>query len=100
MNIRKNDVLEAEVLSLSSEGNGICKIKDFVVFVPNAIPGDKLLIKILKVKKNYAFSKIEKILKPSSNRIKPDCDSRRMGWSVGGQQKNQSIREMHNATVL
>ena len=75
MDIRKNDILEAEVLSLSSEGNGICKIKDFVVFVPNAIPGDKLLIKILKVKKNYAFSKIEKILKPSSNRIKPDCDS-------------------------
>ena len=75
MVIRKNDVLEAEVLSLSSEGNGICKIKDFAVFVPNAIPGDKLLIKILKVKKNYAFSKIEKILKPSSNRIKPDCDS-------------------------
>ena len=31
---------------------------------------------------------------------KPESKARHMGWSVGGQQKNQSIREMHNATVL
>lgn len=31
---------------------------------------------------------------------KPESKARHMGWRVGGQQKNQSIREMHNATAL
>ena len=31
---------------------------------------------------------------------KPESKARHMSWSVGGQQKNQSIREMHNATAL
>lgn len=72
-NQMKNNLIEIEIVSMSSDGVGIGKIDNYVIFIPNSAIGDKLLIKILKSKKNYAYGKIEKIIEPSKNRIKPDC---------------------------
>ncbi|MBQ3969020.1 MAG: 23S rRNA (uracil(1939)-C(5))-methyltransferase RlmD [Clostridia bacterium] len=44
------------------------------VFVPLTAVGDKINARILKVKKNYAFGKIENIITPSKIRIEPDCE--------------------------
>ena len=71
--MKKNDLLELEILDFTFDGFGIGKIDGFVVFVPNSAVGDNLLVRILKVKKSYAYGKIEKILTPSNQRITPDC---------------------------
>lgn len=72
--IQKNEFYEIEIIDIGTNGEGIGKLNDFVIFVPEAITGDKLKIKILKVKKNLAYGKIEEILEPSTLRRAPSCE--------------------------
>ncbi len=74
MNLNKNDIITLKITSASAEGSGVGKTSDGIaVFVPNSAIGDELKVKILKVKKTYAFGKIEEIISPSQHRISPDC---------------------------
>ena len=71
--LKKNQIEEAEITAMSSDGNGIAKIDGMVVFVPYTAVGDKLKIRIVKVQKNYSFGIIEKILEPSPDRVDDHC---------------------------
>lgn len=69
----KNDIYETEITSYTSEGAGVCRINDIPVFVPYTARGDKILVRILKVHKTYAYGKIEKIISASSVRSNAVC---------------------------
>ncbi|MFI3115826.1 MAG: 23S rRNA (uracil(1939)-C(5))-methyltransferase RlmD [Clostridia bacterium] len=69
----KNSIYKVEITGYTSEGLGVCKIEDFVVFVNNAVKGDIAEIKIVKVTKKIAYGIITTILIPSVNRISPEC---------------------------
>lgn len=71
--LKKNQIEEAEITAMSSDGNGIAKIDGMVVFVPYTAVGDKLKIRIVKVQKNYSFGIIEEILEPSPDRVDDNC---------------------------
>lgn len=71
--MKKNDVLVGEVIDYGSEGEGIIKIDDFTVFVPNVINDEIVEFKVLKVVKNIVYGKCLQVLKSSSKRIKPQC---------------------------
>ncbi len=74
MNLQKNDLVSIKITSATAEGSGVGKTDEGIaVFVPQSAIGDELLVRILKVKKTYAFGKIEKILAPSPSRVEPDC---------------------------
>lgn len=73
MNIQKNDIVKLNITSMSSDGSGVARLDNMVVFVPNTAPGDYINAKIVKVLKNYAFGRVEEILEPSDCRIKNDC---------------------------
>lgn len=74
MDMKKNDRLKLKIDGMSAEGSGIGRTETgMAVFVPQSAAGDVLEVKILKVKKTYAFGKIESILKPSRDRISVDC---------------------------
>ncbi len=49
--LKKNDIVEVEVVDLTHEGQGVAKIDGFVFFVDNALPGEKISMRILKLKK-------------------------------------------------
>lgn len=71
---KKNDIINLNITSATAEGSGVGKTDEGIaVFVPLSAIGDTLRVRILKVKKTYAFGKIEEILTPSSVRIAPDC---------------------------
>ncbi|MGL4800175.1 MAG: TRAM domain-containing protein, partial [Cellulosilyticaceae bacterium] len=53
--VEKNKEYTLTIHDLGSSGEGIGKIEDFVVFVPNALIGDTVRIKMLKVKKNLGY---------------------------------------------
>ena len=74
MSVEKNKFYEMTITDIGTNGEGVGKINDFVVFVPEAITGDQLEVKILKVKKNLAYGKIEKILSPSPRRSEVTCE--------------------------
>lgn len=72
--IKKNDIIELKITSSTAEGSGVGKTGDgMAVFVPMSAVGDLLKVKVLKVKKSYAFGRIEEILEPSGARVEPDC---------------------------
>ncbi len=81
--MKKNDFITLTFTATSSEGVAIGRHEGLVIFVPNGAEGDTARVKILKVKKNMAFGKIEEILTPSSSRTELDCAvSERCGGCV------------------
>ena len=72
--LKKNDVIELNITELTGQGQGIGRYNGMAVFVPMTAVGDKIYAKILKVKKNYAFGKLESMITSSSIRIVPNCD--------------------------
>lgn len=74
MLLKKNELINLKITSATAEGSGVGHTEDGIaVFVPLSAIGDELEVRILKVKKTYAFGKIEKIIKPADCRIEPDC---------------------------
>ena len=71
--MKKNDIIELNITAISSEGSGIGRYEGLAVFVPMTAIGDTVVVKILKVKSNCAFGKIEKIITPSPDRCENDC---------------------------
>ncbi|KOC52791.1 RNA methyltransferase [Clostridium botulinum] len=72
--VEKNKEYIVEILSLGFEGEGIAKIDNYAIFIPEAMIGEKVKIKIVKVKKNFAYGKLIEILETSKNREIPVCD--------------------------
>ena len=70
---KKNDLVALEITDLTEEGQGVGKCDGLVFFVKGTVMGDVVEAKILKVKKNYAYAKVEKLLKPSPYRVTPLC---------------------------
>ena len=82
MNLKKNDIIKLNIISLSSEGSGVAKTEEGItVFVPNSAVGDELNVRIVKVQKTYAFGRVEEIITPSPDRIIPTC---KVGNKCGG----------------
>lgn len=77
MEYRKNDYLTVTIEDMSSEGEGIGKVDGFTLFVKDAIIGDTAEVKLMKVKKHYAYARLEKLLVPSPHRVEPVCPTYR-----------------------
>lgn len=71
--LRKNDIVTLKITDITGEGNGVGHFDGEAVFVPFSAVGDDLRVKIVKAKSSFAFGITEEIIKPSNDRIKPDC---------------------------
>lgn len=75
--IRKGEVLELEVQSTASHGQGIAKYqlgeKLFTIFLDGVAEGDKVKAEIFKIKNRWAMGKVLEIVSPSKKRIEPRC---------------------------
>ena len=54
-------------------GKGIAHLDGLVVFVDGAIPGDRVMARVVRKKKDYAEAKLEELLDPSPDRIDAPC---------------------------
>ena len=70
---KKNDEITLTVTDISDDGSGIGKSDGFIFFVKNALPGDEIRAKVMKVTKSYGFARIEEVIKPSAGRCKAEC---------------------------
>ncbi|MCM1128218.1 MAG: 23S rRNA (uracil(1939)-C(5))-methyltransferase RlmD [Lachnospiraceae bacterium] len=69
----KNQILTVDIEDITSEGEGIGKIDGYPFFVKDAVIGDRAEIRVVRVKKNYAYGRLEKVLVPSPFRVQPAC---------------------------
>ena len=79
--LKKNDIITTEIIDYSSDGNGVARYDNMVIFVPFTAVGDVCEIKIVKVLSGYSFGRCEKIITPSADRVTPACPISR---SCGG----------------
>ena len=71
--VEKNKIYEMNIDALGSNGEGIGRIDGYTVFVEGALPGEKIGVLIVKVKKNYGYGKLMEILEVSPERREPMC---------------------------
>lgn len=71
--LQKNQLYTGLVEGYSSEGLGVVRLDGAVVFVPQAVRGETVDLRITKVMKTAAAGEIVKIHAPSPERMEPDC---------------------------
>ena len=56
--LEEGKVYELEITDLSRDGDGIAKYDSYTIYVPGTKKGDKVKVKILRIKKNVAFGRV------------------------------------------
>jgi len=73
INIKKNQSITVSVDSAAYGGKGVARLDNFVIFVRDALPGQRLKVKIIKKKSSFAEAIIEEIIAQSPDYIAPEC---------------------------
>lgn len=73
MELKKNDLVEVTIHDYGTDGEGIGRYEGITLFIKDAIVGDTVQARITKVKKSYAYARVEQIMEPSSYRTEPIC---------------------------
>ncbi|MGE5176969.1 MAG: 23S rRNA (uracil(1939)-C(5))-methyltransferase RlmD [Hyphomicrobiales bacterium] len=72
--IRRGTTLELDVVDLAFGGRALAKRDGFVIFVENALPGDRVEAFVTKRRRRYAEARAERILAPSPERVAARCE--------------------------
>ncbi len=70
---QQGNLIELEISDLSNSGDGVGRWQSRVVFVSNTVTGDRVLVRLIRVKPKYAYGKLETLLSASPHRIRPRC---------------------------
>ena len=99
ISIEKNKEYIVDIIDNGFAGEGIAKIDNFTIFIPNAIKGEKVRILIVKVLSSHAFGKILSILSASSYRIDSDCTTYKRcgGCKLRHVQYEETLKMKQNA---
>ena len=71
--IEKNDSICTVTDAIGSNGEGIIRHEGITFFVPACLPGEKVRFKVLKVKGNIGYGKVEEVLTPAEERVREKC---------------------------
>ena len=77
------ELVQIEVESLNYSAHAVGRADGLVVFVSGGVPGDRLLVKITQVKKNYVIAEMVEIISASPRRCNPPCVHFMEGCFVG-----------------
>ncbi|MBQ1520585.1 MAG: TRAM domain-containing protein, partial [Clostridia bacterium] len=58
---------------MTAECAGVGRHEGFAVFVPGALPGERVNAHIMKVASNYAVGKLTGVIEASKDRVDPAC---------------------------
>lgn len=70
---QQGDLVEVSITDLNDSGDGVGRVNSRVVFIPDTTPGDRALVRLVRVKPQYAYGKLQELLESSSDRIRPRC---------------------------
>ncbi len=73
MKLKKGHTVELNIERMAYGGRGIARLDGFVIFVRGAVPGDRIMARIYKKKKDYAEAGLVELLDASSDRIETAC---------------------------
>lgn len=75
MSKKKTELILEHVLieSVAAEGKALAHVDGTVLFVPFAVPGDIVDVRVYKKKKNYMEGLVARMVQPSPDRLEPFC---------------------------
>ena len=103
--LEKNKIYEAMISDYTAEGQGVARIEGCAVFIPNAIMGERVTVRIEKAQKSWAAGKMVEILERSEHRINRvcpvaklcgGCDFHHMDYAEETRLKAQRVRDCIN----
>ena len=100
MKFQKNQHYQGQVADLNTQGAGVVKIDGFPFFVEGVIPGEEIAFKATKVKKNYGFGRLEKIITISPDRVELKDDLGRQIGTMTLQHMNYSSQLAYKQKVV
>ena len=73
MDIRRGDTIELTVEKVVYGGRGFAHIDKMAIFVDKAVPGDRVIARVVRVKKNFAESRVLEVIEASPHRTIAPC---------------------------
>ncbi|HEY9722673.1 MAG TPA: 23S rRNA (uracil(1939)-C(5))-methyltransferase RlmD [Oscillatoriaceae cyanobacterium] len=71
--LRPGDRPELTIESLVGGGEALARYEGYTVFVPYAVPGDRVRARVISAKPGYARALLEEVIAPGPNRVQPQC---------------------------
>lgn len=71
--MKKDDIIQVKIEDIGTDGAGIGKMDGFALFIKDAVIGDVVEAKIMKMKKHYGYARLIRVIKPSLFRVEPKC---------------------------
>ncbi len=84
-NLKKNDEVELEILNNGMNFEGIARVDNKVVFVPETLKGEKVLARIIKVNNSYCIGKVQEFKTKDKSRVEPFCNVYKRCGGCSGQ---------------
>ena len=71
--MEKNQEFIVTIEDMNEDGAGVGKLDGYIWFVKDAVIGDVVRAKAIKMKKSYGFARLMEVLEPSGSRVAPPC---------------------------
>ena len=71
--MKKNDLITLTIEEMGADGAGIGRYGGMAFFVKDAVIGDTVTAKIMKLKKTYGYARLMEIKEASPERVEPRC---------------------------
>jgi len=96
----RGDELDLRIDSLANGGAGVARLDGYVVFVRDAIPGDRVRAVVTKRKRAYAEARTVEVLEPSPDRIPAVADHPGAPWQVLPYERQLEVKAEQVADAL
>jgi tRNA/tmRNA/rRNA uracil-C5-methylase (TrmA/RlmC/RlmD family) len=97
------DEFEVTIASIAFGGDGVARYGDYVLFVPDVIPGEQVRVKVVAAKRSYGRAHPLQVLRPSPDRVEPlcavyglcgGCQYQHVSYSKSTELKERQIKEV------
>ncbi len=101
--LKKGQEIEVEIEKIVFGGEGLARYNGIAIFVPMSVPGDRLLVEIISLKKTYGRALIKKIIEGSKDRVEGNrvtfedfhgCDFAMLGYESQLKYKRDMVSEV------
>ena len=104
MAVKRGQTLKLEIEKLAYGGRGLARVEGLAVFVERAVPGDQVVARVFRKKKNHAEARVVELTRPSPFRVEAPCPySGYCGgctWQYLDYQKQLDFKREHVAESL
>ncbi len=71
--VYRDQEVEADIVGIGTDGEGVGKYNGFTLFIPGALPGERVLAKVVKLKKQFGFARLLQVMSVSPDRVVAPC---------------------------